>query len=148
MPRASASHSLSATRQAQPHTGHASASGSFFLDSTNHPSWQLLRDNAYLGIHEMTVTGKALTAALYSTEPRYSYFMGCSTGGRQGLSEVQRYPDDYNGVVAGAPATNWTKLHIEQLWGNLNMMLAGRLRLTVQVRRRHECRCRSLRHAR
>ena len=106
-------------------TGHTGGSGSFVLDGTGHLNWQLLRDNAYLGIHEMTVTGKALTQALYSTEPRESYFMGCSTGGRQALSEVQRYPEDYNGVVAGAPATNWTKLHIEQLWGNLNMMLAG-----------------------
>ena len=106
-------------------TGHTGGSGSFVLDSTGHLNWQLLRDNAYLGIHEMTVAGKALTQALYSTAPRESYFMGCSTGGRQALSEVQRYPEDYNGVVAGAPATNWTKLHIEQLWGNLNMQLAG-----------------------
>jgi feruloyl esterase len=106
-------------------TGHTSASGSFVLDSTGHLNWQLLRDNAYLGIHEMTVTGKALTQALYSTEPREAYFVGCSTGGRQALSEVQRYPEDYNGVVAGAPATNWTKLHIEQMWGNLTMQLAG-----------------------
>jgi feruloyl esterase len=106
-------------------TGHTGGSGSFVLDGTGHLNWQFLRDNAYLGIHEMTVTGKALTQALYSTQPRESYFMGCSTGGRQALSEVQRYPDDYNGVVAGAPATNWTKLHIEQMWGNLNMQLAG-----------------------
>jgi hypothetical protein len=106
-------------------TGHPGASGSFVLDATGHLNWQLLRDNAYLGIHEMTVTGKALTQALYSTAPRQAYFMGCSTGGRQGLSEAQRYPDDYDGIVAGAPATNWTKLHIEQMWGNLNMMLAN-----------------------
>lgn len=106
-------------------TGHPGGSGSFALDATGHLSWQLIRDNAYLGIHEMTATGKALTQVLYNTEPRYSYFMGCSTGGRQALSEVQRYPEDYNGVVAGAPATNWTKLHVEQMWGNLNMLLAG-----------------------
>ena len=106
-------------------TGHTGASGSFALDSTGHLNWQLIRDNAYLGIHEMTTTGKALTQALYNTPPRESYFMGCSTGGRQSLSEVQRYPEDYNGVVAGAPATNWTKLHMEQMWGNLTMLLAG-----------------------
>jgi len=106
-------------------TGHAGASGSFVLDATGHLNWQLLRDNAYLGIHEMTTTGKALTQALYNVAPAESYFMGCSTGGRQALSEVQRYPEDYNGVVAGAPATNWTKLHMEQMWGNLTMLLAG-----------------------
>jgi len=106
-------------------TGHTGASGSFALDGTGHLNWQLIRDNAYLGIHEMTTTGKALTQALYNTAPRESYFMGCSTGGRQALSEAQRFPNDYNGIVAGAPATNWTKLHIEQMWGNLTMMLAG-----------------------
>ncbi len=106
-------------------TGHAGGSGSFVLDSAGHLNWQLLRDNAYLGIHEMTTTGKALTQALYNVEPREAYFMGCSTGGRQALSEAQRYPEDYNGIVAGAPATNWTKLHIEQMWGNLTMMLTG-----------------------
>jgi feruloyl esterase len=106
-------------------TGHPGSSGSFVLDASGHLNWQLLRDNAYLGIHEMTITGKALTQALYDTAPRESYFVGCSTGGRQAMSEVQRYPGDYNGVVAGAPAINWTKLHAEQLWGNLTMLLAG-----------------------
>ena len=69
----------------------------------------------------MTVVGKALTEAFYGKPPRYSYFVGCSTGGRQALSEAQRYPQDYDGVVAGAPAINFTRLHIEQMWGPLVM---------------------------
>jgi feruloyl esterase len=105
-------------------TGHAGGSGSFALDSSGHLNWTLIRDNAYLGIHEMTVTGKALVAAFYGAAPRYSYFNGCSTGGRQGLSEAQRYPTDYNGVLSGAPAINWTKLHMEQMWGELVMLTA------------------------
>ena len=105
-------------------TGHEGASGSFALDANGRLNWQLIRDNAYLGIHEMTVVGKAMTQAFYGAAPRRAYFNGCSTGGRQGLSEAQRYPDDYDGIVAGAPAINWTKLHPEQLWGSLVMLEA------------------------
>jgi feruloyl esterase len=102
-------------------TGHAGASGSFALDTNGRLNWQLIRDNAHIGIHEMTLTGKALTQTLYGATPRYSYFNGCSTGGRQGLMEAQRYPDDYNGIVAGAPAINWQKLHPQQMWGTVLM---------------------------
>lgn len=102
-------------------TGHEGGSGSFALDENNRLNWMLIRDNAYLGIHDMTATGKALTHALYGTAPVKSYFNGCSTGGRQGLSEAQRYPGDYDGILAGAPAINWTKLHVEQLWGHVVM---------------------------
>jgi feruloyl esterase len=103
-------------------TGHEGGSGSFALDANGRLNWMLIRDNAYLGIHEMTVTGKALAEAFYGKPPRYSYFNGCSTGGRQGLMEAQRYPDDYNGILSGAPAINWPKLHVEQLWGHLVML--------------------------
>ena len=73
-------------------TGHEGGSGSFALDARGRLNWQAIRNNAYLGIHEMTVTGKALTQAFYGTPPQRAYFNGCSTGGRQGLSEAQRYP--------------------------------------------------------
>jgi len=106
-------------------TGHEGASGSFALDANDRLAWQLIRDNAHVGIHEMTVTGKALTEALYGVAPRYSYFSGCSTGGRQALMEAQRYPQDYDGIVAGAPAINWPKLHVQQLWGPMLMQNEG-----------------------
>ena len=102
-------------------TGHEGASGSFALDAKGRLNWQAIRDNGHVGIHEMTVTGKALTQALYGAAPKYSYFNGCSTGGRQALMEAQRYPQDYNGVVAASPAINWTKLHAQQLWGPVLM---------------------------
>jgi feruloyl esterase len=105
-------------------TGHDGGSGSFALDSNGRLDWHSIRDNAHLGIHEMTVTGKALTEQFYGKAPRYSYFNGCSTGGRQGLMEAQRYPDDYHGILSGAPAINWPKLHVEQLWGHLVMLEA------------------------
>jgi Tannase and feruloyl esterase len=102
-------------------TGHEGGSGSFALGDDGKLDWQLIRDNGHVGIHEMTVTGKALTAALYGEAPRYSYFNGCSTGGRQGLMEAQRYPEDYDGIASGAPAINWPKLHVQQLWGPMLM---------------------------
>jgi len=105
-------------------TGHDGGSGSFALDAHGRLNWHAVRDNAYLGIHEMTVTGKALTEEFYGKAPRYAYFNGCSTGGRQGLSEAQRYPEDYHGILSGAPAINWPKLHVEQLWGPLVMLEA------------------------
>jgi hypothetical protein len=95
------------------------------MDATGHLNWQAIRDNAHVGIHEMTVTGKALTEAVYGVAPRYSYFNGCSTGGRQGLMEAQRYPQDYNGIVSGAPAINWPKLIMQSMWGSVQMNLAG-----------------------
>jgi hypothetical protein len=106
-------------------TGHDGGSGSFALDANGRLNWQLIRDNAHVGIHEMTVTGKALTQAMYGAAPKYSYFNGCSTGGRQGLMEAQRYPQDYNGIVAGAPAINWTRFIPQELWGAVAMNTAG-----------------------
>lgn len=106
-------------------TGHEGSSGSFALDAEGRLDWQRIRDNAHLGIHEMTVTGKALTEALYGVRPRYSYFNGCSTGGRQGLMEAQRYPQDYDGIVSGAPAINWTRMLPQELWGAVLMNATG-----------------------
>src|SRR5215471_8317352 len=101
--------------------GFLGGSGSFALDPNGRLNWQLIRDNAHVGIHEMTVTGKALAQAMYGAAPRYSYFNGCSTGGRQGLMEAQRYPEDYDGIVSGAPAINWSKFIPQELWGAVLM---------------------------
>jgi len=106
-------------------TGHPGGSGAFALDANGRLNWQAIRDNAYLGIHEMTETGKALTQAMYGVAPRYAYFDGCSTGGRQALMEAQRYPQDYNGIVSGAPAINWPKLMMQSLWGTVQMNAAA-----------------------
>src|SRR5215204_4401184 len=65
-------------------------------------------DYGYRAVHEMTVKGKAIAAAFYGNQARLSYFTGCSAGGRQGLIAAQRYPDDFDGIVAGAPALNAT----------------------------------------
>jgi len=84
-------------------TGHEGEGGSFAL---GHP--EKLIDYAYRSEHEMTVTAKALIAAYYGNGPRFSYFNGCSAAGKQGLKEAQRFPTDYDGIIAGAPGADWT----------------------------------------
>jgi len=67
-------------------------------------------DFGHRGIHEMTLVAKALVQAYYAKAPQRSYFAGCSDGGREALMEAQRYPEDYDGILAGAPANYWTAL--------------------------------------
>ncbi|MFN7948808.1 MAG: tannase/feruloyl esterase family alpha/beta hydrolase [Blastocatellia bacterium] len=67
-------------------------------------------DFGYRAIHEMTVKAKAIIQAYYGKAPQRSYFASCSNGGRQALMEAQRYPEDYDGIIAGAPASDWTRL--------------------------------------
>ena len=73
-------------------------------------------DFAYRAVHEMTVTSKAIIQDFYGSAPRYSYWNGCSTGGRQGLKEAQKFPADFDGIVAGAPANYQTHLHVWSVW--------------------------------
>jgi feruloyl esterase len=92
-------------------TGHAGGSASFAM---GHP--EKLTDFAYRAVHEMTVTAKAITKEFYGTAPKYSYWNGCSTGGRQGLKEAQKFPADFDGIIAGAPANYQTHLHVWSVW--------------------------------
>ena len=80
-------------------TGHVGGRGTFAL---NHP--EKLVDFAWRSEHEMTVKAKTVVQAFYGNAPRLSYWNGCSTGGRQGLKAAQMFPDDYDGIIAGAPA--------------------------------------------
>src|SRR5450631_2702160 len=67
-------------------------------------------DFGHRGIHEMTRVAKELAHAFYGKATQHSYFAGCSDGGREALMEAQRYPADYDGILAGAPANYWTAL--------------------------------------
>jgi feruloyl esterase len=84
-------------------TGHAGGSASFAL---GHP--EKLIDFAYRSEHEMTVKAKAIVNAFYGSAPKYSYWNGCSAGGRQALKEAQMFPADFDGIIAGAPGLDWS----------------------------------------
>jgi feruloyl esterase len=73
-----------------------------------HP--EKLVDFGHRAVHETSVQAKAIVAAFYKRDPSKSYFVGCSDGGREALMEAQRFPDDFHGIIAGAPANNWTGL--------------------------------------
>jgi feruloyl esterase len=87
-------------------TGHVGGNGDFV---PGHP--EKLVDFAYRAIHEMTVTAKTVVAAHYDAPPTRSYFSACSTGGRQALIEAQRYPEDFDGIVAGDPSWDQMRLY-------------------------------------
>jgi feruloyl esterase len=71
--------------------------------------------------HEMTTIAKELTARFYRKPSVWSYFTGCSTGGMQALREVEQYPEDYNGVVAGDPGENRARVHLSILWDYMSV---------------------------
>lgn len=95
-------------------TGHSGTS----VDASwapGHP--EKVVDFGYRAVHLTTLTAKAIVKAFYGTPARYAYFASCSDGGREALMEAQRFPTDYNGIIAGAPANNWTRLQAGAVWG-------------------------------
>ncbi len=74
------------------------------------------RDWGYRATHEMSIVETALVQAYYGRAATHRYFSGCSTGGEQALMEAQRFPEDFDGIIAGAPANNRTGVHLSILW--------------------------------
>src|SRR4029453_4174959 len=85
-------------------TGHAGNTASFAL---GHP--EKLIDFGWRAVHEMTVAAKTIVAAHFGAAPRFSYWNGCSAGGRQAMAEAQRFPADFDGLIAGAPGPAWAR---------------------------------------
>jgi hypothetical protein len=104
-------------------TGHSDRSGAFGMLQPGKPNTSLQIDFAYRSEHLMAVIGRQLTQAFYGKAPTFAYWNGCSTGGRQGLMMAQRFPDDYNGIIAGAPAIHWDRFQAAQLWPQVVMRI-------------------------
>jgi feruloyl esterase len=92
-------------------TGHQGSSASFAL---GHP--EKLIDYAWRSEHEMTVKSKAIVTAFYGSGPKLSYWNGCSAGGKQAMKEAQSFPDDFDGIIAGAPGLDWVARATLSIW--------------------------------
>lgn len=99
-------------------TGHNGGDAKWAL---GHP--EKIADYGYRAIHEMTDKAKQIIASFYGNGPKKSYFASCSNGGRQALMEAQRYPGDYDGIIAGAPANYFTHVLAGFSW-NMKGLLA------------------------
>ena len=86
-------------------TGHATGGAGFAL---GHP--EKVKDFGWRAVHDMSVETKALVKAFYGKAEEKAYFTSCSDGGREALMEAERFPGDFDGILAGAPAYNWTAL--------------------------------------
>jgi feruloyl esterase len=97
-------------------TGHVRGDGGFDANwALDRPD--LIEDFGHRSLHLTAVHGKAITAAHYGAPPDYAYYVGCSKGGQQGMMEAQRYPEDFDGLVVGDPAHNWTSFYASaHLW--------------------------------
>jgi feruloyl esterase len=84
-------------------TGHTGNTASF---APGHP--EKVVDFGWRAAHEMTMAAKRIITAHYEKAPRYAYWNGCSAGGRQAMQEAQRFPGDFDGIIAGAPGLDWT----------------------------------------
>ncbi|KAK7743429.1 hypothetical protein SLS62_010573 [Diatrype stigma] len=79
-------------------------------------NWHAIHMQGYQAIHEMTLIGKSLSGSFYSTDNKiYTYYQGCSEGGREGWSQAQRFGQDYDGIIAGAPAFRYSHLQVGHL---------------------------------
>ena len=85
--------------------------------AAGHP--ERIIDWAHRSQHVTTVASKGITAAFYDRAPAHAYFVGCSAGGHIGAMEAQRYPEDYDGIIIGAPAWDWSNLLAGRLWSSL-----------------------------
>jgi hypothetical protein len=101
--------------------GYATGSTDTGHSTTTDANWALghpekIVDYGHRGIHEMTEKAKSIVSAFYGSGPKHSYFASCSNGGRQALMEAQRYPNDYDGLIAGAPANYFTHILTGFAW--------------------------------
>jgi feruloyl esterase len=95
-----------------------------------HP--EKLIDFGYRALHETAALSKVLVDAYYGKPAVHAYFSGCSDGGREALMEAERYPEDFDGIVAGAPANNWTHHFTGFAWNEIALNATPESKITVE----------------
>ena len=110
------SHNFAVASTDDGHTG-SGVDGSWAL---GHP--EKVVDFGYRAVHETSVKSHLLIKQFYSAQPKFAYFSGCSEGGREAMMEAQRYPEDFNGILAGAPAADWTGIMFGFAWNAQALM--------------------------
>ncbi|KAL2034289.1 hypothetical protein VTO58DRAFT_105003 [Aureobasidium pullulans] len=99
----------------------ALTSADWALLSPGNPDINRLEIFASKALHDMAVIGKSVVGSFYGQFPAYSYWIGCSQGGRQGIMMAQRYPGDFDGILALAPAVNWGHFFPVMAWPHQRM---------------------------
>jgi feruloyl esterase len=100
-------------------TGHTAADGPGGMFALGHP--EKIVDFSHRAMHEMVVTSKRLVDEFYGKAPQFSYYKGCSTGGRQGVMAAQRFPEDFDGIIAGALANRHIQMHTAGVARNIEL---------------------------
>jgi hypothetical protein len=103
----------------------AAADGSWLLHEPGVVNLPLLYDNAFVSMDDLTKIAKQVVEGFYGRSAAYSYWGGCSTGGRQGMVHAQRYPENYDGILSIAPSMNWVSFLITELWPQVVMNELG-----------------------
>ena len=114
------------------HDAEKEPGASFAYPGPNNPNAaRKVIDHGYLAVHETALLAKKMIHVYYGNDPSYSYRVGCSTGGRQGLMEAQRYPEDFDGYVIGAPVLYLSGLQMKAVW-NYQQAGAGPGKLSAE----------------
>jgi Tannase and feruloyl esterase len=95
-----------------------------------HP--EKLKDFGYRALHETAVVSKHLVQVYYGKTSAHAYFTGCSDGGREALMEAERYPEDFDGILAGAPANNWTHHFTGFIWNEIALNAKPESKITAE----------------
>jgi feruloyl esterase len=95
-----------------------------------HP--EKLIDFGYRAVHETAILSKAILDAYYGKPAAHAYFLGCSDGGREALMEAEHYPEDFNGIIAGAPANEWTHLLTGAVWNEVALNAMAESKITIE----------------